>query len=122
MLDYEILKRVHQACVALSVAGFVARFALIAADSPLSRSRFARVAPHLVDTVLLASAASMVALVWWPLPDWVVAKLIALVAYVVLGSFALRRARTAGGRAAAFAAAHVVVAYLVAVALSKRPF
>ena len=53
---YLLVKQLHVACVVLSLAGFVARGALMAAGAPVLRSRFARVAPHVVDTVLLASA------------------------------------------------------------------
>jgi uncharacterized membrane protein SirB2 len=90
-------------------------------DSPLLQNRFVRVAPHVVDTVLLASAAW---LAWYlgQIPfvhAWITAKLLALVLYVVLGMFALRRGRTKAQRAAAFVAALATAAYIVAVALTR---
>ena len=53
---YLLVKQLHVACVALSLAGFAARGALMLAGSPLLNARWVRVAPHVVDTVLLASA------------------------------------------------------------------
>jgi uncharacterized membrane protein SirB2 len=118
---YPVVKAMHVGCVALSIAGFVARGMLMLADSPWLRLRFVRVAPHVVDTLLLASAAW---LAWFLglvpfVSAWITAKLLGLVAYIVLGTIALRRGRTRGTRAAAFGAALAVAAYVVAVAVTR---
>ena len=116
------LKVVHVGSVVLSGAGFIARGALMLRGSPLLRARFVRVAPHVVDTVLLASA---VWLAWLmrvsPLDGWIAAKILGLLAYIVLGTIALKRGRTPRVRAAAFAAALAVFAYIVTVALTHDP-
>ena len=90
-------------------------------DSPLLAQRLARVAPHVVDTVLLASALW---LAWFlgasPLEQpWLAAKIVALFAYIGLGMVALRRGRSKGVRVAAFAAALAAALYIVAVAYSR---
>ena len=77
----------------------------------------------MVDTLLLASA---VWLAWFlgQIPfvhAWITAKVLALLAYIVLGVFALRRGKTMAVRAAAFAAALACAAYIVAVALTRDP-
>jgi uncharacterized membrane protein SirB2 len=119
---YSVLKLVHVSAVVLSGTGFVLRFALAAVGrSP--RARWARVAPHLVDTVLLASALS---LAWVggfrPLEvPWLEAKLVGLVVYILAGTIALKRGRTPMVRGAAFAVALVTLAYIVSVALTKNP-
>ncbi|MEO8716864.1 MAG: SirB2 family protein [Burkholderiales bacterium] len=107
-------------CAALSIAGFIARGALMLVDSPWLRARFVRIAPHAVDTALLASA---VWLAWYLgqvpfVQAWITAKVLALVAYIVFGMIALRYGRTRTVRSAAFAAALAVAAYIVAVALT----
>jgi uncharacterized membrane protein SirB2 len=117
---YRAVWALHVGCAALSLAGFAARGALMLADSRWLRVRFVRIAPHVVDTVLLASA---VWLAWFldqaPFVNaWVTAKVLGLVAYVVLGAIALRRGKTKGLRAVAFGAALAVAAYIVAVALT----
>lgn len=121
--SYLAIKSVHVACAALSIAGFAARGALMLAGSPLLQHGFVRIAPHIVDTALLASA------IWlaWALGQvpfvhgWITAKVLALLAYIVLGAVALRRGRTKKIRAAAFAAALVIAGYIVSVALTRNP-
>jgi uncharacterized membrane protein SirB2 len=122
-MDYAILKTVHVACALLSIAGFCARGVLMLRDSPLLAGRFARTAPHVIDTILLASA---LALAWltdqYPFArPWLTAKVLALLVYIVLGSVALRRGRTKCARTIAFALALCTVLYIVAVALTRRP-
>lgn len=118
---YPFLRTLHIACAAVSIAGFAARGALMLAGSPLLQQRVVRVAPHVVDTLLLASA---VWLAWFlgQVPfvhAWITAKVLALVLYIVLGMFALRHGRTKRVRATAFAAALAVAGYLVTVALAR---
>jgi uncharacterized membrane protein SirB2 len=118
---YVFVRALHIGCAALSIAGFAARGMLVLVDAPLSRRRFVRIAPHVVDTVLLASA---VWLAWFigQVPfvhGWITAKIFALLAYIVLGMFALRRGRTRRVRAAAFAAALASAGYIVWVALAR---
>jgi uncharacterized membrane protein SirB2 len=80
-----------------------------------------RIAPHVVDSALLASA---VWLAWYlgQMPfvhAWITAKVLALLAYIALGLLALRRGRSKAARAAAFGAALAAAAYIVAVALTR---
>ncbi|KAB7624418.1 SirB2 family protein [Alkalilimnicola sp. S0819] len=120
---YAALKHIHLLAVVLSIALFLFRGVLMLLGSRLLRARVLRVLPHGVDTVLLISA---LALAWqfyrWPAVghDWIHAKLIALVCYIVLGTVALKRGRTLRGRALALVGALVVFAYIVMVALSKQ--
>lgn len=119
---YLAVRVLHIGCAALSIVGFALRGALMLRESPILQARFVRVAPHVVDTVLLASA---VWLAWYlgQVPfvhAWITAKLLALLLYIGLGVFALRRGRTKGQRAAAFAAALASAAYIVAVALTRE--
>lgn len=123
MLDYYTLKAIHVGCVVASIAGFAGRYLLMLADSPLRNARALRVAPHLIDTVLLASAVAMA----WQLSlnplhhPWLAAKIVALLVYIVLGTIALRRGRTRGARALTGLAAMLVYAYMVMVAVTKSP-
>ena len=118
---YTLLKYLHVGCVALSGAGFVLRGAWMLQGSPLLAQRWVRVLPHVVDTVLLASAIALALMLeQYPLVQgWLTAKLIGLVVYIVLGTIALKRGRTRAVRLTAFGAALLVFAYIVAVALTK---
>lgn len=120
---YDVLKHLHIACVLISICGFVTRFALSMRRSAWMQATFVRVAPHAVDTLLLVAAIGMVTAGRMnPLEQpWLLAKIGGLVAYIVLGNLALKRARTLTGRSAAFAAALLAFAYVVSAALSKSP-
>ena len=122
---YLFVKYLHVGCVVVSLAGFAVRGALMLAGSPLLGTRFVRVAPHVVDTALLASAAW---LAWflgqYPFVHgwgWLTAKVLGLVAYIILGTIALKRGRTRTIRAAAFATALASAGYVVSVALTRDP-
>ena len=123
MNAYLLAKNLHVACVIVSLGGFLARGLLMLAGSPVLGTRLMRVAPHVVDTLLLASA---IWLAWllrqYPfVHGWLTAKVLGLVAYIVLGAIALRRGRTQGIRVAAFVAASATAFYIVSVALTHDP-
>jgi len=122
-MQYLALKWVHIACAILSISGFALRGTLMLLDSPLLAARFVRIAPHVVDTMLLASALWLAALIGqYPFAQgWLTAKVLALIAYIVLGTVALKRARSKAVRAAAFALALVTAGYIVSVALTRDP-
>jgi uncharacterized membrane protein SirB2 len=120
---YLYVRTLHIACAAISIAGFAARGVLMLRESSWLQKRFVRIAPHVVDTLLLASA---VWLAWFlgQVPfvhGWITAKILALLAYIVLGTVAIKRGRTKGIRAGAFAAALASAGYIVWVALTRDP-
>jgi uncharacterized membrane protein SirB2 len=118
---YTLLKSLHVSCAALSVTGFVLRGIWMLRDSPMLARRWVRIAPHVVDTVLLASAIGLTVVIdQYPLQqNWLTAKVLGLVAYIALGTIALKRGRTRKIRIAAFFGALLVFAYIVAVAITK---
>jgi uncharacterized membrane protein SirB2 len=115
------LKTIHVTFAALSFAGFFVRGIWMLRDSPLLKRRWVKIAPQVVDTVLLASAVVLaVQLRLSPLDQpWLMAKIIALVAYIGAGMVALRFGRTKTVRAAAWVLGMVIFAYIVSVAVSK---
>lgn len=120
---YSILKHVHVTCVVLSGLGFLLRGLWMLAGSSLLNHRLTRILPHAVDAVLLASAIALAILAdQYPLRDaWLTAKVGGLVAYVALGTVALKRGRTRSIRLAAMVAALGVFGYIVSVAVTKQP-
>lgn len=90
-------------------------------NSALLQHRLTRVLPHIVDTLFLASGIGMLVLMALnPFTQaWLLAKFAGLVAYVILGTIAIKRGRTRNVRLAAFVAALSVFAYIVGVGLSK---
>lgn len=120
---YETLKWLHVAAVIASGTGFVARGALMLARSPLLEARFVRVAPHVIDTVLLSAAIAMTVLaeISPHAHPWLAAKIVGLIVYIVLGAVALRYGRTRRVRALALVGALAAFAYIVGTALQRDP-
>ena len=120
---YLALKHFHITCVVLSGVGFALRGGWALAGSPLARARLTRVLPHVVDSCLLLSA---IGLAWmagqYPfVHGWLTAKIVGLLAYIVLGAMALRRGRTREIRIRYFILALLAYAYIVGVALTRNP-
>lgn len=117
-MDYATLKTLHLTTVGITLALFLLRGAWMVTGSPRLSARWVRIAPHLNDTVLLASG---IALAWTlglsPLEHgWLAAKIVALLVYIALGTIALKRGKTRGQRIAAWLAALTVFGYMAAVA------
>ncbi len=122
ILDYTAIKQLHAGAAAVSIALFVLRGAWMLTSPGRLQRRWVKILPHVIDTVLLASALWLA----WQLgtgdtPGWLVAKVIALVVYIALGTIALKRGRTRGARIVAFVAAIATFGYIVSVALAKSP-
>ncbi len=118
---YFALKHLHVTCVALSALGFLLRGYWMLTGNPLLQRRLTRVVPHIVDTLLLASAIALAVMIaQYPfVAGWVTAKVLGLLAYIVLGTVALKRGRTMAVRCVALFAAIGVYGWIVSVALSK---
>jgi uncharacterized membrane protein SirB2 len=118
---YLAVKHLHMTLALISIAGFILRGILHLRRSGLVRTRFARVAPHVVDTTLFLTGLWLAWL--WRVHEvfqpWLGAKLVALLAYIALGVVAFRLARTAPGQAVAWGAAVAVFLYMFAVARTK---
>jgi len=121
--EYPVLKAIHVSCAAASYALFVLRGIWMIRNAAILRARWVRIVPHVIDTVLLASAVAMaLAIRQYPFSaDWLTAKVIALLAYIALGMIALRLARRKPARVVAWAAAQAVFLYIVAVAYTRSP-
>jgi uncharacterized membrane protein SirB2 len=122
-MDASLLKVTHVASVALAFSLFFLRGVWMLRDSPALQQRWVKIAPHSVDSVLLASA---IALAWQlgysPLThSWLAAKIIALLLYIVIGTFALKRGKTKRIRLVAWLAAQAVFLYIVSVAMTHNP-
>ncbi len=117
-----MLKMGHVTCVVISGTLFIYRYARlrIYPDQPLPKAL--KVLPHINDTALLASAIGMLILIGvnpFTTP-WLLAKIVALLAYIVLGAICMRSAPGSRRQMISFVAAISVFAYILLVALSKQ--
>lgn len=123
MTLFDGLKALHIVCALLSIAGFTLRGYWMITENPRLQLRLTRVLPHLVDSLLLASAIAML-IIWqvWPQQiDWLSVKLVALLVYIALGMVALRFGKTVRVRRSAWLLALLVAVFIVSVAYTKDP-
>ncbi|HET8701770.1 MAG TPA: SirB2 family protein [Nitrococcus sp.] len=125
MSAYLVAKSIHVTLVAATFTSFTTRGVWMLYDSPLLRQRWVRVLPHAIDAVLLASGLYL-AIMFYDFPvayhPWIIAKLIGLVAYVMLGTIALKRGRTKQARVSALIGSLLLFGYIVFVAVTKMPW
>ena len=121
-MNYTAIKDIHIACVVLSGSLFLLRGIWALRESAMLRQRWVKVVPHIIDTLLLASALTLVVRSGqYPfVPDWLTAKVLALILYIILGNVALKRGKTRTVRFRAFIGALVVFGYMVGVAVTRR--
>jgi uncharacterized membrane protein SirB2 len=115
---------VHIAAVIASGLLFALRGAGVLANARWPMFAPLRYLTYTIDTVLL-TAALMLATILHQYPfvhAWLTVKVLLLVLYIVLGSFALKRARTPASRAACFGAALLVYLFIASVARAHHPF
>lgn len=122
-MAYALIKQVHLTTIGITLALFLLRGFWMMAESKQLQARWVRIVPHVNDTLLLASGIALAVLLQqYPLVHgWLTAKLFALIAYILLGTIALKRGRTRGVRIGAWFAALLVFGYLVAVARTHDP-
>jgi len=121
---YPLLRGLHLACVGLSLGLFVLRGWWRWRASPLRNSPWARVVPHVNDTLLLLAGIGLALLLHqYPfVAPWLTAKLIGLLLHVVLGFVALRGRLPGRLAGAAWAGSLAAFAYVVGVALTRNPW
>lgn len=122
-MDYATVKLIHQSAVTVSITGFALRALASLSGARWVEGRAAKTLPHIVDTVLLASALTLA--FWLRLnpftTPWLAAKIVAVLVYIGLGMVALKPTRPKPLRCAAMLAAFATLAYLVSVAITKSP-
>ena len=117
-----LLKHLHVTCVVLSISGFLVRGVWMMQESPWLQKKWVRVAPHIIDTILLVSAILLAMQIQqYPfVQNWLTAKVLALVAYIVIGAIGLKYGRTKKIRIAAWLVAIAIFLYIVLVALTHQ--
>ena len=120
---YLDIKHLHMSLVTLSGVLFLLRGLLMLKSSKALQMKTLRIAPHIIDTGLLIAGVSLAVILGLKPSEtpWIMAKLIALVVYIGLGTIAIKRGKTYTIRATAFVAALATFGYMIAVAITKNP-
>lgn len=114
-----MLKLFHIALAYVTVIGFVVRGIWALTDSPLRKQRWVRIAPHVIDTLLLTLGVLLVfSLSLSPFSGWLAAKLLGLLAYIGFGVLTMR-AHSRPLQLFGFVAALCSVGYIFAVAFTR---
>ena len=118
---YFTLKMVHISAAILTISGFVLRGVWMLTESSNLERRVVRIAPHVIDTVFLLSGIGLIWTLNLPVlsQPWLLIKFAALIAYILLGTIALKRGKTMRIRVAAYVLALLTFAYIAGVAMSK---
>jgi len=125
MIEFYVqIKWVHVAAVLASGGLFLLRGLLV----QLRREHWAMAAPlrylsYSIDSVLLTAALMLATILPHAMyaNGWLTVKLVLLVVYVVLGSFALKRGRTARARLISYTLALATFAFMLTVARAHHP-
>ncbi len=117
------IRQAHLALVVVSGLLFSLRGAGVLAGARWPLHRWLRAGSVVVDTLLLMAGATLWTLLQLhPLREhWLGVKLVLLVLYIALGSWALQRAASTAARAAFFIAALTVFATLFSIGWTRHP-
>jgi uncharacterized membrane protein SirB2 len=118
---YEQIRILHVAAALASGGLFALRGVAMWVGSPRGMAAAVRYLSYAIDTLLLGAAVSLATLLQRvPLVDrWITTKIVLVLAYIALGSLALRRAPTLRARRASLIAALLTFAAILWVALHR---
>ena len=119
-MNYFAIKHLHVTAAVLSILFFIIRAYWSVSGSALLQHRVVKILPHVIDTILLVCGVILAAMIGVSQP-WILAKIVALVFYIGVGTFAIKRGKTPRSRAIAALIAVAIFAYIVGVALRHSP-
>ena len=121
---YTIIKNAHITFAVISISLFILRAFWSVTESTKLQQRWAKIVPHINDTLLLGCAVYlMITTGQYPFSDhWLTAKFIALLVYIATGTVAIKRGKTAGMRLLFSILAIAIFSYIVAVAMTRTPW
>ncbi|WP_163934262.1 SirB2 family protein [Paraferrimonas sp. SM1919] len=120
---YPGLKHLHLTLIAISVVFFLIRFTANLMQSTWIAKKWAKISPHVIDTLMLLSGVVLayhVAQTGMAM-GWLHEKLLAVVAYIVLGIVAMKSKRSNFYRVMMAFGAIGWVLYAAKLAMTKTP-
>jgi uncharacterized membrane protein SirB2 len=117
----EFTRTIHIAFAVLTIISFTLRGMWMLMDSPLLLSKPARIVPHIIDTLLLFSGIVLV-INYTSYPHgygWLLAKLAAIILYIVTGVIALKYGKTRMIRIMALTISYCLLVVIVSLALTR---
>ncbi len=120
---YMAFKHLHLTLAALTVLIFLVRAVFVLVWPAGVRKRWMKIAAHAVDGLLILSAIALLFVMKMnPIHvDWVLAKIVALVAYIGFSVYAFKTAPTLPTRLVGVLLAGATLAYIAMVAVRRTP-
>jgi len=120
---YTALKHLHLTLALISILGFLFRAQLSLRAHPMLQKKWLKITPHIVDTLLLLAGLSLAFHLGVNPAEqhWLAAKLIALVAYIILGAQVIKARGSRGRQVVCLVLAVASFMYMAMVAVTKSP-
>lgn len=119
MADYYLpIKHLHMTCAYLSITFFLIRAFWSITGSGLLQKGFVKVAPHVIDSILLICGFTLAAVIG-PNQPFILAKIVALIAYIGVGTIAIKRGKTPAQKLIATVIASLIFLYIIGAAINK---
>lgn len=118
-----MIKIIHMSTAFISISLFLLRGFWVFKHSEMMNKKWVKILPHVNDTILLITATLLaLSIQQYPFSsDWLTAKFIALILYIILGMFALKRAKQMKNKIMFFILSLLMFSYIIGVAFSKSP-
>ena len=121
-MNYLLIKHLHVTAAVLSILFFIVRSYWSVTGNTILKTRFVKIAPHIIDTVLLGAAILLSIMLGAAAHQpWVLTKIVLLIAYIGVGTIAIKRGRTPRTRAIAAIVAVLIFFYIIGVAINHHP-
>lgn len=121
-MNYLLIKHLHVTAAGLSILFFIIRAFWSVTENAMLQKKVVKILPHVIDTVLLVCAILLsIMLGSAAAQPWVLTKIVLLIAYIGVGTIAIKRGRTPRGRAVAAVIAVAIFVYIVGVAIKHHP-
>ena len=124
MIDlYPQVKAIHIAAVLSSGLLFCIRGAALHLGTTWAMAAPVRYLSYIIDTVLLVAAVMLAAMLHQNpfVQSWLTVKVVLLLVYIVLGTFALKRGSTRRIRVLCWIAALLIYGFIISVARTHHP-
>ncbi len=117
-----MIKIIHILFIFTSFASFVGRFGLSQINPKILNNKILKIAPHVIDTILLLSGIALVAQGEWLEREyyWIESKFILLICYIIFGIVAMRLSGFI--RWLAFLCAITCYSFIFNIAITKNSF
>jgi len=116
-----MIKMLHMSTAFISISFFIIRGVWVYKNSSMMSKKWVKISPHINDTILLVTAILLsISTQQYPFVDsWLTAKFLALIVYILLGMFALKRAKTIQNKVLFFILSLLTFSYILGVALTR---